>query len=154
MPNTTRDRERVAGATEHELKTAQAAMKREGIKIPAKEIKAFVKKYGHNRVMLYSLLRIHNAAKGLQYMSESDYPFEVIVMDAEDPAITSESVDLVDIEDFFKNKPELAGLQEVLTKELQDVQVYRNGLTEVDAYVVGRLANGDLGGVKTKLIET
>ncbi len=45
-------------------------------------------------------------------------------------------------------------LADLLKKELTHLRVFRAGETDIDAYVVGRTARGDLAGVRTRLTET
>jgi hypothetical protein len=42
----------------------------------------------------------------------------------------------------------------VLKQELAGLKVYRVGSVQVDAYIIGKTADGKLGGLKTVLIET
>ncbi len=145
------DRDRVSAKQGYEPKTVQAAMRREGITVPVAVIRDFIARFGHGRDVLYSLLRIHNAAKGLLYTSESDYPFLLVHYGSD--FVRPANARTVYIDDFFKNK-ELGHLKSVLQKELRDINVFRLGEIEIDAYVIGRLPNGDYAGVSTKLVET
>ena len=143
---------RVAGATVHEPKTVQAAMRREGIKISAKEIKALVREHGHRRERLYSLIRIQNAAKGLLYMSEGDHPIE-LATGLEFSLAELMQPEATTLDQFFEGQ-NLVPVKEALQKELKDIKIYRDGEVEVKIYIIGTLPDGHYAGVKTKSIET
>ncbi|MBO9702135.1 MAG: nuclease A inhibitor family protein [Sporocytophaga sp.] len=125
------------------------------------------------------LLKIKEASAGLYYLSESDYPFEVVQFDdtnhIESSLIElshldkSSKVEKVTLEYFFRNMtkvyPESTDdqkmfaakfimLQNMLQEELTDIVVYRVGETRIDAFIIGKLKDGTLGGLKTKVVET
>jgi hypothetical protein len=121
---------------------------------------------------------LQKAADGLLFMSESDYPFEVIQFTLNSKTIDQQlqeiaqkdqPVEKQSLEYFFRNaakeSPEAnesekqtarqyQALQELLRTELVDVQVYRVGEIQVDAFIIGQLKDGSYGGLRTKLIET
>jgi hypothetical protein len=119
------------------------------------------------------------ASDGLQCMSESDYPFEVFQWETLEPTAetviqqTSHApdtpVEVVSVDEFFQNatqeqdwhndeEKETVGkfkaLVETLKTNLNNVQVYRLGTVEIDAYIIGKTPSGDLAGVSTKVVET
>jgi hypothetical protein len=124
------------------------------------------------------LIQIQTAAEGLQMMSESDYPFETfqwsdtsktieekILEETKHPAGTA--IEKISLEYFFRNmtRPDGSGddqqtaqrfiaLQQLLNEKLSGVEVYRVGIIQVDAFVIGKLGDGSYAGLRTKLIET
>jgi hypothetical protein len=125
--------------------------------------------------------RLKQAAEGVFYTSESDYPFEVIHWPTNGEPITSETiiektgtqkdiaVEVIDFSEFFnveipdpdwygtQEKAEVArykNLMEILRHHLSNIHVYRLGEIEVDIYILGQSANGDIIGLSTKSIET
>ena len=124
------------------------------------------------------LQEIADAAEGLVFMSESDHPFEVVQLKskkvekeikqlAQKSADTTMETQTVDY--FFRNmvktypgysadQQETAErflkLRELLKQKLKEVQVYRLGSIQVDAFIIGKLQDGSYGGLRTKLIET
>lgn len=78
-------------------------------------------------------------------------------------------IEIVEIEDFFARattpkswhtdtdkaqRIRLEQLKTLLVNALSNVQVYRCGDIEIQAYVLGNTADGGIAGVKTTLIET
>ncbi|MGV3504078.1 MAG: nuclease A inhibitor family protein [Adhaeribacter sp.] len=121
------------------------------------------------------------AAAGLMFISESDYPLEPVVVAsaqaASVPAALLQHLGLPpetpvqeqELGYFLRNHTrqdpgfpqekqqraqKFAFLQQVLEQELRDLQVYRVGTTQVQAFILGRDARGQLSGLKTTLIET
>jgi hypothetical protein len=121
-----------------------------------------------------------DAARGLLFMSESDYPVEVVrwrnvpdvtpeylrALAGED---SSAPVEAVSVEQFFRamaSEPGWKGAAEVaaarryqkllrlLREWLADVKAYRVGTINVAVYVVGRGPDGDWLGVSTRVVET
>ncbi len=124
------------------------------------------------------LEELREATRGLTFMSESDYPFEVVRWEKEPTpeflrGLTKEAADApvetTTVADFFrvaaseaewKNAELLAAakkfqaLQRLLEKNLKDVKVYRVGSVNVPVYIVGRGASGGWLGVSTRVVET
>lgn len=128
------------------------------------------------------LPQLRAASEGLYFISETDYPFEVVhlpdVQDSADlPAALTEqaevadnaAVDMVELPYFFRNmtreEPDAGEeeqntarrfreLQAFLKQHLQEVKVYRIGRRRIQAYILGRTATGDFVGLKTMLVET
>ena len=122
---------------------------------------------------------LRKATRGLTYMSESDYPFEVFGWDVAEPTdgflrgLTGEAAD-APVEtrtaaDFFrvaasqaewKNEEQLAAahrfqsLQSLLEQNLTDLKVFRVGSINLPVYVAGRGASGRWLGVSTRVVET
>jgi hypothetical protein len=123
---------------------------------------------------------ITQAVDGLLYSSESDYPLtpftwketgpvtpEMLLKAANLPPGTA--VTKVDFDAFFAPmlrlhdgaSPEAQArvaryqkLVALLRKVLSDLAVYKLGSVEMPAFVVGRLANGSLAGLRTTVVET
>jgi hypothetical protein len=121
-----------------------------------------------------------DAARGLLFMSESDYPVEVVrwqnvsdVTPAYLRALAGEGasapVEVVSAEDFFRaatSEPQWKGADEIATArrfqkllrllggQLRDVKAYRVGTINVAIYVVGRSPAGNWLGVSTRAVET
>ncbi|MBW4490664.1 MAG: nuclease A inhibitor family protein [Trichocoleus desertorum ATA4-8-CV12] len=125
--------------------------------------------------------KLKAACSGLQFMSESDYPFEVFIWEGKaqetwtpekvaqhtgHPADTS--VKVVTLVDFFRpatEEQDWFGLQEqesaakfknlesAIASTLHNVKVYRVGQIEIDVYILGTCGN-DCVGLSTKLVET
>lgn len=119
---------------------------------------------------------------GVYYVSESDYPFEVISFSfppgqpltatavlqlAGQPADTP--VETSSLADFFGRRTQLSAaadaeterlatrlqqLQTFLTQHLPEVRVYRLGRRKVLALILGRLPDQSVAGLKTWVIET
>ena len=125
------------------------------------------------------LEELREATRGLTYMSESDYPFEVFTWGAAEPTdeflrgLTGEPADAqVETrtpEDFFrvsaseadwKNVAMLGSARSIqrvlflLEQNLSDLRVYRVGVINIPVYVVGRSASGNWLGVSTRVVET
>src|SRR5687768_2103122 len=123
---------------------------------------------------------LERATEGLFFMSESDYPFEIIRWTApgevtheflrrltgqpEDARIEVRTVD-----DFFraavaesewKEAQELAtarkyqALVDLLKENLKEIKVYRVGEINIPVYIVGRSVNGNWIGLATRVVET
>lgn len=123
--------------------------------------------------------QLKQASEGLLWMSESDYPFEVLWW--EQSAITPEGllqltnhapdlpVKVMGLDQFFNraitaadwyNQEQRATLEryqvlvDTLKSHLSDIQVYRVGEVKVDIYILGTTKSGNLVGLSTKSIET
>ncbi|MFD3000414.1 nuclease A inhibitor family protein [Pontibacter toksunensis] len=128
------------------------------------------------------LQKLQELTQGLYYISESDYPMEVVHFDdveadnLSDEAIsqlagqpTDAKVETVDLAYFLRNmtrtEPEadeaegqnaerFQALQALMEQQLSGVKVYRIGRREITALALGALPEGGYGGFKTILIET
>jgi hypothetical protein len=125
------------------------------------------------------LQQIQQAAQGLFFLSESDYPFEIVQLQkagsienellalANKPAGTA--IEKTTLDYFLRNMtridPDASSeqhdtaqrfkhLQEILKEKLSDIHVYRIGHVQIDAFIIGKLKDGSYGGLRTKLIET
>lgn len=121
--------------------------------------------------------KLEQAASGLLMMSESDYPFEYISIDADQineaavlklaqqPAGTP--VAQTTVEHLLRNMVNPASgsvsaatarqfqtLLNTLKQELSNLTVYRVGDVQVDVFITGLTADGKVAGMRTKLIET
>lgn len=124
--------------------------------------------------------QIRQAVKGLSYTSETDAPIKLFAGSAAD-AVTQENllsqlgkpsntpVETRNFDDFFAqltalqdwfgdeekaNAAKFAALRDLLKNNLKDLNVFRIGETELDVYVVGLSAEGNLTGIKTQAVET
>jgi hypothetical protein len=119
------------------------------------------------------LQQINEAAQGLTYMSESDYPFEIVHIKDISLSIEKEllqlvqqptdtSIEKISLDYLFRNmtkgNTEIAKrfvqLQNLLKEKLKNVEVYRIGAIEIDAFIIGKLEDGTYAGLRTKVIET
>jgi hypothetical protein len=117
---------------------------------------------------------------GLSFMSESDYPFEVLRWDAVKEittpylrGLTEQSeeapVEVENLEDFFgpaaaeadwKGAAELEtaksyqALMRLLKDNLEDVRVYKVGKINIPVYIIGRSPGGSWLGLSTRVVET
>jgi hypothetical protein len=126
--------------------------------------------------------RLQKASDRLQFMSESEAPFntffwksgdnsslnpETILQKTSRPQDTP--VEVVDLDTFFgvaTTEQEWHGseeremvkrfqnLVEILKQHLGDLRVYRVGQRNIDAYIVGKTLTGDYAGLSTKVVET
>jgi hypothetical protein len=122
---------------------------------------------------------LKEATRGLTFMSESDYPFEVFRWGAAAPTqdfirkLSGEDhtaqVETVSAADFFRAsvaEPEWKGAQDLalarrfktllrlLETNLSDLQVFRVGTINMPVYVAGRSPSGTWLGVSTRVVET
>jgi hypothetical protein len=123
--------------------------------------------------------KITTAAKGLYYISETDHPFTVMETPAGEPIETQlikisgqqtgAPVEQTSLPYFFRNMVKadpngpaedeqiakrFQALQLLLEQELKDITVYRIGQVNIDAFIVGKEANGKLLVLQTRLVET
>ncbi|WP_013334519.1 nuclease A inhibitor family protein [Gloeothece verrucosa] len=125
--------------------------------------------------------KLSKASEGLVYISESDYPYEVIHWDNPNVPLTKDLIaqkanisegtpcSEVAFDDFFnldapdpdwygeEEKQEAAkqrNLMKIMKDHLTDLKVYRFGEVEIAIYIVGKAANGEIIGLKTTAIET
>ena len=125
---------------------------------------------------------LKTASEGLQFMSESDYPFKTFLWEGEaKEPLTPEKivqqtdhpqgtpVEVIELSDFFEvatQEQDWYGPEEkataaryrdllhTLKSTLEDIKVYRVGTVEIDVYIVGKANSSDLVGLSTKVIET
>ena len=121
---------------------------------------------------------IKQASDGLFYMSESDYPYEVIHW--EKAPLTKEFVrykaalgdvpiEILAFGNFYnpdEPDPDWYGeeekaqavrfryLMKLLADNLTQLKIYRLGKVEIDIYILGQADRGEIVGLKTKAIET
>ena len=130
--------------------------------------------------MQAGLISLQHASEGLFFLSESDFPFTIVQIPlknkplepqlrtlAEKPADTPVEVQEVDYffrnmvriyEGFRQEQIDLANrfiqLVATIKSVLKDPKVYRLGERQVDAFIIGKLADDHWGGLRTRLIET
>jgi hypothetical protein len=126
---------------------------------------------------------LKTASEGLIYISETDAPFEPFVWKADKPSTEvtvpdvlkfagqKSDVKIVEktLDDFFRQPTEMQDwfgdeektqvekylkLKELLATKLKGVKVFKIGDVQIDVYIVGIDAEGNLAGVKTKAVET
>ncbi len=127
-------------------------------------------------------LILKEASRGLLYQSESDYPFDVLVISLDTnmpltaetlPALlnisSSATIEQTDLESFLRpmshphdphdkvlqqEAPKYRQLEKVLQSELHNTQVFRVGEIKIDVYILGYTKEGNLAGLHTTVIET
>ena len=131
-------------------------------------------------VYVDAMTRIAKAADNLLFSSEADYPLEPFVWTDTTPfspdvlyKLTtlppSTPVTKEDINDFFapmldpasgdtpqarKRMTRYRKLVRLLQQSLSDPAVYKLGSVEMPTFIVGRLANGSIAGLRTTVVET
>lgn len=126
------------------------------------------------------LEQLRTAADSLLMISESEYPLEAFLWSATPPATPEKVIQqtnhpqdipikIVGVDDFFQVSitPEdwheeeekatvkrFQSLVQTLKENLSNLQVYRLGNKEIDAYVIGETPTGDLAGISTQVVET
>lgn len=124
--------------------------------------------------------QLTQASEGLLFPSESDAPFEAIHWKAEGQLTPAQllqltdhppnaPVQVVDFDKFFAiatqeedwhEEEEREAVQRfrqlvnVLKENLSQLQVYRVGDRDIDAYIIGVTPGGDWAGLVTKVVET
>ncbi len=123
--------------------------------------------------------KLKQASDGLQCMSESDYPFEVLQWEGQEPTaetiiqqtdhIPDTPIETVQLDEFFQNATQeedwhndeeketvakFKALVKTLKTNLSDIQVYRLGTVEIDIYIIGKTSTGTIAGLKTQVVET
>lgn len=108
--------------------------------------------------------RLSQAAAGLLFMSESDYPFELIQWEGPDEptadfirTVAGEAEDApvqrLNVEQFL-NSGRYQRLLLALQHELSDLRGYKVGRINMPVYVVGLSREGSWLGVATRVVET
>ncbi|MGB7894970.1 MAG: nuclease A inhibitor family protein [Microcoleus sp.] len=124
--------------------------------------------------------QLQQASEGLLFGSETDAPFEVIHWPAQGELTQAKLLQLTNhppdapvemrtVDEFFaiatqeedwhdeeerETVKQFQNLVSVLKQNLSQLQVYRIGSTNIDAYIVGVAQSGDWAGLSTKLVET
>ena len=123
--------------------------------------------------------RLKQSTLDLLWVSESDYPFEIVTWEHGTEMIlaklfpnlagTDESIDTIELTDFFApvlvtedwyEETELAQvdryteLLHTIESNLTEVKVFRVGEVEITVYIIGKTPDGDLVGLKTQVVET
>jgi len=126
--------------------------------------------------------QLHEAAKGLLWMSESDYPLEALIWEFGEKIlldnevvlkITKHSLDtpvkVIKFDSFFQGAvihqdwhdsedadmvKRYQELVRIMKEYLRDLKVYKVGEIEIDVYIIGKTDAGDYAGVATVSIET
>lgn len=126
---------------------------------------------------------LHDAAAGLLYTSEGDFPFNDLSIAGQAlvwpqtadqflltvSAAPGTAIEEATLDKFFARqieqadpqdarlqamKPKFEALRELLRGSLRDVRVFRVGTVEVRCYIVGADASGKLSGLVTTSLES
>ena len=126
------------------------------------------------------LRELAQAAEGLLYLSESDYPFETLCLEGSGEltpdrlrslagASTDAPVEVRSLEDFFrpnavvvarKDKERFATagsyqtMVRLLKENLEEPRVYKVGRINLSVFIVGRSRKGNWLGLRTRVVET
>ncbi len=106
---------------------------------------------------------LRKASQGWLYMSESDYPFELVRWDGRTEltsaflrGVAGESTDCpiqeMDSEDFLGGQ--YRQLAQLLAANLSDLRVYQVGRINMPVYIVGRSPEGNWLGLSTRVVQT
>jgi len=110
------------------------------------------------------LEQLKRATAGLLFMSESDYPFEVIHWEGLTD-LTHEylcrlsgetedcQVEEIAIEDFLLAE-KYRNIVQVLSQNLAELKAYKVGRINMPVYVVGKSKRGNWLGVSTRVVQT
>jgi hypothetical protein len=119
--------------------------------------------------------RLKQATIDLLWVSESDYPFEIVMWSNKEidsmlfPPCDDKEIKVISLSDFFApalrveawyEAEELATVDrykllfQTIESSLTEIQVFRIGIVEIDVYLVGKTPDGDVVGLQTKIIET
>lgn len=126
--------------------------------------------------------KLKQASDGLLFMSESEYPFEVLFWECEEKQVVDTKfilskldkapdtkVEFVELESFFdvatteedwhsSEDKEIVhkyqNLVKVIKECLSDIKVVRLGDIDIDVYIIGKASSGGLAGLCTKVVET
>jgi hypothetical protein len=103
------------------------------------------------------------ATVGVFYISESDYPFELIRWDGSEEFTTDflrnltrelpeAPIQQIDLEAFLRGRYQILG--ELLRVNLSSLKVYKVGKINLPVYIVGRSPEGNWLGLSTRVVET
>ena len=110
------------------------------------------------------LEQLKRATAGLLFMSESDYPFEVIHWEGL-PDLTHDylcrlsgetadcQLEEMEVEDFLLAE-KYRNIVQVLSQNLAELKAYKVGRINMPVYVVGRSRRGNWLGVSTRVVQT
>ena len=124
--------------------------------------------------------QLKQASNSLFFLSETDAPFEVISWPKQGQLTPAKLLQLTEhppdapvelrtVDEFFaiataqedwhdeeerETVQRFQNLVSVLKQNLSQLQVYRVGKTNIDAYIVGVTDGGEWAGLSTKLVET
>lgn len=110
------------------------------------------------------LEQLKRATTGLLFMSESDYPFELIRWEGSTDLtpeflcrVGGEPADCpvqeLEVRDFLTAE-QYQRLVDVITANLAEPKAYKVGSINMPVYVVGRSAGGSWLGVSTRVVQT
>jgi predicted nucleic acid-binding Zn-ribbon protein len=124
--------------------------------------------------------QLKQASNGLFFLSETDAPFEVISWPKQEQLTPAKLLQLTEhppdapvelrtVDEFFaiataeedwhdqeerETVKRFQNLVSVLKQNLSQLQVYRVGKTNIDAYIVGVTDGGEWAGLSTQVVET
>jgi predicted nucleic acid-binding Zn-ribbon protein len=124
--------------------------------------------------------QLKQASNGLFFLSETDAPFEVISWPKQEQLTPAKLLQLTEhppdapvelrtVDEFFaiataqedwhdeeerETVQRFQKLVSVLKQNLSQLQVYRVGKTNIDAYIVGVTDGGEWAGLSTQVVET
>ncbi|MEG4584679.1 nuclease A inhibitor family protein [Microcoleus sp. MOSTC5] len=124
--------------------------------------------------------QLNQASEGLLFPSETDAPFEVVSWPTQEELTQTKLLELTGhppdapvemrtVDEFFaiatseeawhdeeerETAKRFQNLVNFLKQNLSQLQVYRVGSVEIDAYIVGVTQNGDWAGLSTQVVET
>jgi predicted nucleic acid-binding Zn-ribbon protein len=124
--------------------------------------------------------QLQEASNGLLFLSETDAPFEVISWPKQEQLTPAKLLQLTEhppdapvelrtVDEFFaiataqedwhdeeerETVQRFQNLVSVLKQNLSQLQVYRVGNTNIDAYIVGVTDGGEWAGLSTQVVET
>jgi hypothetical protein len=123
---------------------------------------------------------LKQASEGLLFLSETDASFEVIHWSTQEELTPAKllqltnhphdaPLEIVSVDEFFdvanaeedwhdegerETAKRFQNLVNFLKQNLSQLQVYRVGSTDIDAYIIGVTDGGEWAGLSTKLVET
>lgn len=125
------------------------------------------------------LEQLNELSSGLYFLSESEYPFEMVNFgslpaNSDVPSLLRQrlismspdtKLEVEDLAYFFRNHTDadlvdeqtaqrFLQLQTFMMQHLQDIKVYRVGERRITVLILGKTASGDYAGLKTVVIET
>jgi hypothetical protein len=125
------------------------------------------------------LQRLQELVQRLYFMSESDYPLEVVYVEAEAltdkkvrelaGALEEAGIETVDLSYFFRNMTKVAdetdeasrqkaegfqALQAYMEQHLDNIRVYRVGSIEITVLTLGAVTEGGYVGFRTTVVES
>jgi nuclease A inhibitor-like protein len=116
----------------------------------------------HDEVIVEELKRV---TAGLFFMSESDYPVEIIQWHGETTitpeylrSVSGSSADSeireTSVDNFFSANSRFREAVRLLKNNLADLKIYKVGAINIPVYIIGRSPEGNWLGLSTRVVET